>query len=240
MENESFISRSKNFLLSLFFPKFCFGYKKEGNYLCEDCLSTVEVLENQFCPGCQKRLVDGRVCLSCKKFIKLNGLYFAAPYKNNLIKKLITQFKYEPFVKELREAVANLIITHLELCDKKESDFSEFYLIPVPLEIKRLKWRGFNQAEEIGKELTKFLKIPLVSDVLYKIKETPPQIKLAAEARIENIKGAFLVKNKERITGRKILLVDDVYTTGSTMQECARVLKESGAKEVWGVAVARE
>jgi ComF family protein len=237
---ESFILKSKEFLLDLFFPKFCFGCKKEGGYLCEDCLATIGVLESQFCPGCQKRLLDGRVCPACKKFIKLNGLYFAAPYKNNLIKKLITQFKYEPFVKELRETLAHLIITYLELCDKKESDFSEFYLIPVPLEIKRLKWRGFNQSEEIGKELIKFLKIPLVSDVLYKIKETPPQMKLSAEARIENIKGAFLVKNREKIIGRKILLIDDVYTTGSTMQECARVLKESGAKEIWGVAVARE
>jgi ComF family protein len=237
---EGFILKSKKFLSDLFFPKFCFGCKKEGDYLCEDCLSTIEVLENQFCPGCQKRLVDGRICPTCKKFIKLNGLYFAAPYKNNLVKQLITQFKYEPFVKELRETLARLIITHLELCDKKESDFSEFLLIPVPLEKKRLKWRGFNQTEEIAKELSKFLKIPVVNDVLYKIKETLPQIKLATEARKENIKGAFLVKKRGKIVGRKILLVDDVYTTGSTINECARVLKDSGAKEVWGVTVARE
>jgi predicted amidophosphoribosyltransferase len=65
-------------------------------------------------------------------------------------------------------------------------------------------------------------------------------MELAAEARKENIKGVFLVKNREKITGRKILLIDDVYTTGSTMNECARVLKESGAKEVWGITVARE
>ena len=237
---ESFILRSKNFLLNLFFPKFCFGCKKEGSYLCEDCLSTMGILESQFCPGCQKRLVDSRVCPTCKKFIKLNGLYFAAPYKNNLVKQLITKFKYEPFVKELRETLAHLIITHLELCDKKESDFSEFYLIPVPLEIKRLKWRGFNQSEEIGKELAKSLKIPLLSDVLCKTKETLPQMELSVEKRKENIKGAFLVKNKEKIAGRKILLVDDVYTTGSTMQECARVLKDAGAKEVWGMTEARE
>ena len=108
------------------------------------------------------------------------------------------------------------------------------------LEIKRLKWRGFNQSEEIGKELAKFLKIPLTNDVLYKTRETPPQMELVAEARKENIREAFLVKNKEKITAKKILLIDDVYTTGSTMNECARVLKDSGAKEVWGVAVARE
>jgi ComF family protein len=237
---EDFFLKSKNFLLDLLFPKYCLGCGSEGSYLCEDCLSTIDILEYQFCPGCQKRLVDGKVCSTCKKSIKINGLYFAAPYQNKLVKKMITQFKYEPFVKELKESLAYLIITHLELCDKKESDFSEFYLIPVPLEIKRLKWRGFNQSEEIGKELAKSLKTPLVSDVLCKIKETLPQMELSVEKRKENIKGAFLVKNKEKIAGRKILLVDDVYTTGSTMNECARALKESGAKEIWGVAVARE
>jgi ComF family protein len=153
---------------------------------------------------------------------------------------MITKFKYEPFVKELREALTNLIVTHFQLCDKKESDFINFILIPVPLEKKRLRWRGFNQSEEIGKELAKFLKINLLSNVLYKTRATSPQIELNAEARKANVRGVFSVENKEKIAGRKILLIDDVYTTGSTMNECARILREAGAKEVWGVAVARE
>jgi len=221
IEMSDFLKKSKKFLLDLIFPKFCLNCGIEGSYLCEDCLSLIEVLESQFCPGCQKRVTDGKTCPSCKKSVKLNGLYFAASYQNKLAKKIITQFKYEPFAKELKESLALLITTHFQLCGKKESDFSDFYLIPVPLEIKRLKWRGFNQSEEIGKELAKFLKIPLIADVLYKTKQTPPQMELAAKARKENIKGAFLVKNKEKITGRKILLVDDVYTTGATMNECA-------------------
>ncbi len=237
---KDFVLKSKSFLLDLLFPKYCLSCGSEGNYLCEDCLSTIDILEYQFCPGCQKRLVDGKICPTCKKFIKINGLYFAAPYQNKLVKKMITQFKYEPFVKELKESLSYLIITHLQLCGKKDSDFSEFILIPVPLEEKRLKWRGFNQSEEIGKELVKFLKIPLISNLLYKTKQTLPQMELTAEKRKENMKGAFSLKNKEKISGRKILLVDDVYTTGSTMQECAKVLKEAGAKEVWGVVVARE
>ena len=81
------------------------------------------------------------------------------------------------------------LIEKLNEKKRKESDFIDFILIPVPLEKKRLKWRGFNQSEEIGKELAKFLKIPLLSDVLHKIKETPPQMELSAEARRENIKG---------------------------------------------------
>jgi len=240
METMDFIPKSKKFFLDLFFPKFCLNCGSKGSYLCEDCLSTIEILEYQFCPGCQKRILNEKICPSCRKLIKLDGLYFAASYQNNLVKQLITKFKYEPFAKELKDSLARLIITHFQLCDKKETDFNDFYLIAVPLEKKRLKWRGFNQSEEIAKELAGFLKIPLISDALYKIKQTPPQMELTAEARKENIKGAFLVKNKEKIGGRKILLVDEVYTTGSTMNECARVLKDAGAKEVWGVAVARE
>lgn len=235
----SFIIKAKKIILDLFFPKFCLGCGAEGNYLCKDCLSVVDILESQFCPGCQKRVMDGKICPSCKKFIKLNGLFFAVSYQNKLVKKMIARFKYEPFAKELKESLTLLITTHFQLCEKSLA-FSDFCLISVPLENRRLKWRGFNQSEEIAKELVKFLKIPLLSDVLYKSKGTPPQMELSAEARKENIKGAFSLKNREKIIGRKILLIDDVYTTGSTMNECAKILKEAGAKEVWGVAVARE
>jgi len=81
------------------------------------------------------------------------------------------------------------------------------------------------------------LKIPLVSDCLIKTRETISQVELPEDARKENVKGTFSVKN--RISGKKILLVDDVYTTGATMTECARVLRESGAKEIIGIAIAR-
>ena len=107
------------------------------------------------------------------------------------------------------------------------------------MEKKKLKKRGFNQAEEIAKELSLFLKIPLFNNVLIKIKETLPQIELSDKEREENVSGAFFCQNKKEIGGKKILLVDDVYTTGATMEECARVLKEAQAKEVWGLAIAR-
>jgi ComF family protein len=153
---------------------------------------------------------------------------------------MITQFKYEPFIRELKKPLANLIITHFQLCEKTKSDFADFVLVPVPLERKRMKWRGFNQSEEIAKELAGYLEIPLINDALFKIKETLAQINLTGEEREENIKGVFSVKNIAKIVRKRILLVDDVYTTGSTMNECARVLKDAGAKEIWGVAVARE
>ena len=229
----------KNFFLELLFPRFCLGCQKEGTYLCQDCLSLIEISQHQYCL-CQmaQRIWQGGKCKKCASR-KLNGLYFAVPYQNSLVQKLIRLFKYNPFIKELSGTLASLIINHFQLLDNPP-DFSEFLLVFIPLEKRKLKQRGFNQAEEIAKELSKSLEIPLVSDCLLKIKANFPQVRLSGKEREENIKGVFSIKNIEKIRGRKILLVDDVYTTGSTMEEGARVLKTAGAKEIWGVAVARE
>ncbi len=216
-----------NFLLDLFFPKFCFNCGKEGNYLCQDCQALLEI------SGFHQKYSTQN----------LKDLYFAINYQNSLVKNLIQKFKYEPFMKELAKTLSYLMITHFQLLENPPPFFgggSDFILIPVPLEKKRLKWRGFNQAEEMAKELTNFFKIPFILNcALMKIKETCPQVDLKNEERKENTKGAFLVKDNNLIRDKKILLVDDVYTTGSTMEECARVLKESGAKEVIGIVVAR-
>jgi len=228
----------KSFLLDLFFPQFCFNCGLERKYLCQDCQNILDISEYYYCL-CKRpqRLPGPGKCKRCQSK-KLNGLYFALPYQNYLVKKLIHQFKYQPYIKDLSKTLAVLIITHFKLSNNKPN-FSGFILIPVPLEKRKLKLRGFNQAEEIAKELSIFLKIPLMNDVLIKIKETPPQVELSEKEREENIKGVFLVKNREKIAGQKILLIDDIYTTGSTMEECAKVLKEAGAKKVWGVAIAR-
>jgi len=212
----------KNFILDLLYPQFCFNCSREGNYLCEDCQSTLGLQLTH-----QKHRTQN-----------LKDLYFALPYQDSLIKNLIQKFKYKPLVKELSKTLASLIITHFQLLDNKP-DFSNFTLIPVPLEKKRLKWRGFNQAEELARKLSVFLKIPLINNVLVKIKTTLPQVEFSEEERKENVKGVFLCKNSNQIKGKKILLVDDIYTTGATMEECAKVLKEAGAREIIGIVVAR-
>ncbi len=219
------ISHIKNIIsngVDLLYPKFCFSCGREGSYLCEDCQSILRIsnLHQQY------------------QTQNLKDLYFALPYQDLLIKNLVQKFKYEPFVKELSKTLVSLIIIHFQLLDNKP-DFSNFTLIPVPLEKKRLKWRGFNQAEELAKEISIFLKIPLIKDILVKTRGTLPQTELSEESRKENIKGVFLCKNSNQIKGKKILLVDDVYTTGATMEECAKVLKEAGARETIGIVVAR-
>jgi len=216
----------KDFLLKLFFPRFCLGCQKEGTYLCQDCLSLIDI-SNRF--------------LKIDK--NLSRLYFSTDYENFIVKKLIKNFKYKPFAKDLSKTLIFLIIIYFQNLEKKPQFLEkkeEFILIPLPLHKKRLRWRGFNQAELIAKGLSDFLKIPLFSDVLIKNKKTLPQAKLPKEKRQKNVRGAFFCKKPKIIKDKRILLVDDVFTTGATMKEAARVLKKAGAKSVWGIVVAKE
>jgi len=216
----------KNFLLNILFPKFCLNCQREGSYLCADCQALLPVSGfHQTCPeGC------------------LKDLYFPLSYQNPLVKNLIRQFKYEPFIKELDMTLASLIIAHFELLDNKP-DFQDFILLAIPLEKRRLKWRGYNQAAAISEELASssgpFSNLSVLNDILIKTKKTPTQVEIDNALRKENVKGVFSCQNPRAIQGKKILLVDDVYTTGATMLECARVLKEAQAKEIVGIVVAR-
>ena len=131
---------------------------------------------------------------------------------------MIRQFKQQPFIKGLAKPLTSLIITHFFLLGKKP-DLSNFILIPLPREIKKTKRRGFNPAEEIAKELNELLEIPLLPHILEKEKNT-----FFCRGSMEN---------------KKILLVDDIYITGNTMEECADILKKAGAQQVVGVVIAR-
>ncbi len=148
------------------------------------------------------------------------------------------QFKYGPYARELAKPLSSLIIDHLVSINKLEN-FADFILIPIPSHIKKLKQRGFNPAQEIGKEISKILKIPLLDGVLTKTKPTIAQVELTKGERLKNIKGVFSCQNPESVAGKKIILIDDVFTTGATMEECAAELKKARAKEVWGMVVAR-
>jgi competence protein ComFC len=247
MTYQKYVNNSKKFLLDLFFPAFCFGCQKEGTYLCQDCLHILEISEHNYClcnktplkiPAEQKK--NGK-CNRCSDK-KLSGLFFALSYKEKtLARKLIHDFKYEPYVKNLAETLAKILIQHFILTKRNSNDiWEESILIPVPLGNKKIRERGYNQSEELAKELAKIIKIPVLTNVLIKTKKTPSQVGLSEKQRAENLKGAFAVSTTNLLKNKKIFLVDDVYTTGSTMSECADVLKKAGAKQVWGIALARE
>lgn len=243
-------------LLDIFFPKFCLGCQKEGTYLCDDCRALLDISEFSYClceaNGHPKRLPEdhGGKCSNCSKK-ELSGLYFALPYKETgapgaLTRSLIYQFKYKPYLKDLAKTLASIIVEHLVISGKNTNNIWEnSILVPVPLSQKKLKERGYNQSEEIAKELSKVLNVPIVSNVLIKIKHTNSQKGLSKTEREKNLQGVFTIKaggmsDIPQISGKKVFLVDDVYTTGSTMQECSSVLRKAGAKSVWGICIARE
>lgn len=241
------MSKLKDNFLDIFFPRFCLGCGLEGTYLCQDCKEILEISQHKYClceiaplrlPGAQKA---GK-CKKCSSK-KLSGLYFPLSYKEKpLTKKLIHFFKYPPYyVKDLSGSLAELVANHLQLLEENEKTlFANCALVPIPMDRKKLKQRGYNQTEEITKELSKITGAMVFNNVLVKTKKTAPQMELAKEKRLENLKGCFTCRNKEKLTNKKIFLIDDVYTTGSTMEECARALKQAGARDVWGIAIARD
>ena len=233
----------EKFFLDTLFPQFCLGCQREGNLVCYDCLMSIEISEYQYCPFCRKpkRVFEKGTC-SLHRKMNLDGLFVATSYQNPLAKRMIVSFKYEPYLKTLAKPLAFLIISHFLLSEKEKifRPLENSLLLPIPLSFYKKRRRGFNQAEEIGKYLSEFFKVPLLSNNLIKIKKTQPQVELKKEERIKNIQGAFKVRRPAEIQGKKIFLIDDVFTTGATMEEATRVLKIAGAREVWGIAVARE
>jgi len=237
---KNFLKLLKELALDFLFPKICINCQREGFYLCEDCFFLIDIFDRQYCPFCQQPNVvpDGKTCSSCRRSKKLNGVFCATSYEDIIVKRLIHRFKYEPYIKELSGPLSNLIIAHLQKTNKLK-EVREFLLVPVPLHKSKLKYRGFNQAEEIAKNLSEKLDLLMRNDILRKIKRTESQVNLPKEERERNLRDVFVCQNQKAVRNKKILLVDDVLTTGSTLEECARLLKQAGAKEVWGVVVAR-
>lgn len=157
-----------------------------------------------------------------------------------MVKKAIKKLKYK-FVSDLSEELVNLF---LSFCgeDKTFSDFClkpRVVLVPVPLHPKRLKWRGFNQAELLGELISQGLGLEFAPHLLLRVKNTKPQVELDKKERQRNVRNAFRANLKFEIKNLKIILFDDVWTTGATLKEAAKVLKRKGAKKVWGLTLAR-
>ena len=237
------LTKLKSCLLEAIFPQHCLNCQKPGAPFCYDCLSLIEINSLYFCAFCAK---PNRVFKpgNCPKHQSknLDGVFSAVSFNQPLVKKLIHNFKYPPYLKNLSAATVFLIIAHFSLTKNQIiwQAGENSVLMPAPIFKNKQKQRGFNHAEVLAQELAVHFKIPLSNNNLIKIKKTLPQMALNRKQRQENLKGAFFVKNPEAVQGKTIFLIDDVITTTSTMEEAAKVLKQAGAKNVWGIALARE
>jgi len=222
--------------------------------LCHVCRSFIPTAgELHICPGCRELMppivaplctVCGipfagagtdHVCGSCSTSPPRFDAARAALAYEGASRDLIHAFKYRNKT-HLRRPLALLTLETLaDFIQTRRPDL----IMPVPLHRKKLSSRGFNQAVLLGEVLSQRLKIPLDRRNLRRIRWTEPQVNLAAGDRRENVRGAFAVQDSDLVTGRRVLLVDDVLTTGSTAEECGRVLKVSGAADVTVITVAR-
>lgn len=235
----------KKLILDTLFPISCLGCETHETWLCEKCFSNIEVPDRQICPLCENALTpQGKVCPSCQKRQKsfLDCLIVAASYENPLVKQLVHVLKYR-FIESLAEPLARLLLKSLLQNEIPLPDC----IIPVPLHPRRLRWRGFNQslllAQKISEDLTPLMKIEIL-EILERRKYNKPQMEIRGyQDRRENVRDLFAVKSGadlSHIKGKTIYLIDDIATTGATLEECAKALKKAGAKKVFAAVVARQ
>jgi ComF family protein len=225
----------ENFFLNLFFPKRCVGCGQPGSFVCFECAGKIEMIKTATCSKCGKITKFDEFCSNCRQRLKTNlkGLIVAAKYDVGPTKEMIHHLKYSGFT-ELVPLLSEIIIHRI----KNNLPKKDLIIVPVPLHKKREAQRGFNQAELIGRELSKRLDIP-GGLALSRTRNTQSQVKLVRKDRKDNLVGAFACEDPEIICNKCVLLIDDVTTTGTTLEECTKVLRKNGAREVWGVVIAK-
>ncbi len=223
-------------ILDGLFPVHCLGCGALDEWICARCHSTLPIITEQHCPICKKHVTNnGETCFACiKKGTAIDGVFVVSYYGDALLKKTIHYYKYR-FVSDLSEPLALLTAQALQNATLPSPDI----IIPVPLHKRRYRWRGFNQAEKLAHSLD--LRIPVITDILIRMRYTKPQARTKSKKdRKQNLHNAFSVRQKHYIKNKHILLIDDVITTGTTLEECARALKKSGATTVHCLVLARD
>ena len=234
----------KHFILDLLFPAMCASCGQVGSFLCATCSSVISLSEPA-CFICNARKSSGSICSSCRpRAPHLTRVWWATSYDNEHMRKALIQFKYNSN-QALAEALAGLIVASV----KKRAQAHGVHIPPaasilaVPLHPRKKRLRGFNQSELLAIHIARDLSLPLLPPyIVARVKNTSPQAQAGRkEHRMKNMEHAFAVHpaHIKEIQNRFIILVDDIATTGSTLNEAARVLKEAGAAHVWGLVVAK-
>ena len=208
------------FLLDLLYPPVCVGCQRRGEWLCADCRETLPRLgERQ-----ARRVPSG----------SLDGSWSACAFDGS-VRVAIHRLKYGR-ARHFAEPLAEVLAEAWTLAVRSGADPEA--LVPVALHQTREAERGYNQAALLAALLGKAIGLPVESRALRRTRDTPSQTRLSAAERRANVAGAFAA-DPARVDGRRIMLIDDVETTGSTLSACAVALRDAGATAVWSVTVAR-
>ena len=187
------------------------------------CSVCGKIDKNWLCPKCEKRVKRlEKSCIVDIEDKKYEKLLYIFKYES-LVRKLILRYKFS------NKAYLNHFFANVIAENPKNRELLKQYdlIIPVPMHKKKMQKRGYNQTELVANELSKILEIPARKDILLKVVNTTTQSKLGGKARQNNIQHAFFIKNDIEVEDKKIILLDDIYTTGATSEECSRVLKDA-------------
>jgi ComF family protein len=231
---ESLFSSLKHRVLDFLFPPRCVGCGKGGPLLCRECHATLIYLQPPLCRRCSGPIPEGTICRKCRSEVwDLDGVYSVFKY-GGAIRQAIIQLKYHN-IKALADPLSRFLAEYL-----KKHSLSFDVIIPVPTHKRRLRERGYNQSSLLARRLSRMTRIPVMEGVLIRTRHTPSQAKSnSVERRRENIRNAFTCVRRD-ISGKRILLIDDVCTSGATLNSCAASLKSAGAASVWGLTLAKE
>lgn len=232
-------------LLDILFPTAC-SYCSSSigasvvPHFCEACCADFDSIAGPVCPRCGTpydspealRASPDHLCASCRRKPPLFDQALSVAYFEGPLREAIHQFKYRP-CRSLGQPLG------LWMADRIRTLAAIDMIMPVPLHVKRLRQRGFNQALLLAHRISVRHGITLFYDNLARVRPTRPQVELTGEERIKNVAGAFALRSPEKIKDKHILLIDDVFTTGATMNACAAVLKHAGASQVTACTLAR-
>lgn len=230
-----FIKNVSSKLLDFILPPQCINCStsvlQQGG-LCADCWEKIHFISKPFCSICgfpfNISIENENICAPCARKSPLFARARAAVYYNDASKPMILRFKHADALHITPLFAEWLYQAGYDLFPQAE------YLVPIPLHWSRLVYRGYNQAALLSQKLSKKTKIPHLPDLLERIRRTPSQGELTSKEREKNVSNAFKLNKKyeQLIHDKHILLIDDVFTSGATVQACTKILKKSGAKQI--------
>lgn len=199
--------------------------------ICHRCVNIPEHIGEDFCMKCGKPVQEGtEYCQDCENKITSFEYGRSTFMYNRDMRKSITRFKYHGRQEYAAYYAQNMYEQHREWIESLPLDA----IIPVPIHEKRYRHRGYNQAQLLAMELGKLTQLPVISDYLIRVENTLPQKELSALERVQNLRKAFKIQQSELYTNIKcVIIIDDIYTTGSTLEVCAQVMREAGVEKVY-------
>jgi len=228
------LTRLKKVALDLLFPQWCIGCGREGDYICGSCRQALSVIPLPICPGCGRPQSQGKLCPECVDWPgDIDGI--RSPFFfDGVIRQAIHELKYRN-LRTLVVPLAEILYDYF-----KKNQIPGEVLVPVPLHRKRFRERGYNQSALLARELGRLSGLPVAEDCLVRHSYALPQARSTSVGeRRENVAAAFACRDGQ-LQGREVILVDDVSTSGATLNACAGVLKSAGARAVWGLVLALE